>query len=439
MAVQRRRLWYALAGVVAVAVIASAAFFFWPAGLEDVSEARAHVPAGPASVKRGEYLARAADCAACHTIGNGAPYGGGLAFNLPMGKIYATNITPDKETGIGNWTDAEFVRALHHGVGREGQDLYPAFPYTSYALMSTEDALAIKDYLFTVPPARSTPPADRLSFPFNQRYVMRAWKLLFMPSGPYKPDPQHPDDWNRGAYLVEGLGHCGECHTPRNRLFALDKGQAFAGAVTAGWKAYNLTSDKVAGIGDWSDTQIADYLANGHADGRGSASGSMAEAVSYSLRFMSADDIHDMVAFLRSIPPKREPGDVAIDASPPLVKASTAFQPAPEEAAAGSLGLTLFQGACASCHGWNGDGLQHAQAALVGSQTVNDVDGMNLLQVIIRGSRMQTNDGEVFMPAFGKAYSDTEIAALANYVILHFGAKQSSITPANVAAARKVE
>jgi mono/diheme cytochrome c family protein len=428
MAVHRRRLGYALVGVVAAGVVAGAAFFFWPADLEDVSAARAHTPSEPTSVRRGEYLARAADCAACHTIGNGAPYAGGLAFNLPIGTIYATNITPDKETGIGNWSDAEFVRALRHGVGRAGQDLYPAFPYTAYALMSTEDALAIKDYLFTVPPARSMPPAARLSFPFDQRYIMRAWKLLFMPSGPYKPDPQQPADWNRGAYLVEGLGHCGECHTPRNQLFALDKGQAFAGAVTAGWKAYNLTSDKVAGIGAWSDAQIADYLSNGHADGRGSASGSMAEAVSYSLRFMSTDDIRAMVVFLRAIPRKRQPGDVAVDLNPPLVKSSTASQPAAEEASTGSLGLTLFQGACASCHGWNGDGLQHAHAALVGSQTVNDVDGMNLMQVIIRGSRMQTNDGEVFMPAFGKAYSDAEIAALVNYVILHFGAKQSSIT-----------
>ena len=439
MGVQRRRLRYGLAGIVAVAAIAGAAFFFWPAGLEDVSAVRAHVPSGPASVRRGEYLARAADCAACHTIGNSAPYSGGLAFNLPMGTIYATNITPDKATGIGDWNDAEFVRALRHGVGRGGKDLYPAFPYTSYALMSTEDALAIKDYLFTVPPARFTPPAARLSFPFNQRYLMRAWKLLFMPGGPYKPDPQQSADWNRGAYLVEGLGHCGECHTPRNRLFALDKNQAFAGAVTAGWKAYNLTSDKVAGIGAWSDSQIADYLTNGHADGRGSASGSMAEAVSYSLRFMSADDVHAMVVFLRSIPAKRQSGDVAVDLDPPLVKASTALQPAAEEVAAGSMGLKLFQGACASCHGWNGDGLQHAHAALVGSQTVNDVTGTNLMQVILRGSRMQTNDGEVFMPAFGEAYSDTEIAALTNYVIGHFGAKQSSITPANVAAARKLQ
>src|SRR6195952_4562329 len=170
----------------------------------------------------------------------------------------------------------------------------------------------------------------------------------------------------------------------------------------------------------------------------------MAEAVSYSLRFMSADDVHAMVVFLRSIPAKRRSGDVAsgdvaVDLGPPLLKASTAPQPAAEEVAAGSMGRKLFQGACASCHGWNGDGLQHAHAALVGSQTVNDVTGTNLMQVILRGSRMQTNDGEVFMPAFGEAYSDTEIAALTNYVIGHFGAKQSSITPANVAAARKLQ
>jgi mono/diheme cytochrome c family protein len=434
-----RRIGLVVLALMAVVVIGAASFFFWPAPLEDVSAARARVPTSEATILRGEYIARAADCEACHTLGNGASYAGGLPFYLPFGTIYATNITPDRETGIGAWNDAEFVRAVRHGVDRDGRNLYPAFPYTAYALMSTEDALALKDYLFSKPAVHSTTPAADLRFPFNQRYLMRGWNLLFRPSDSYQPDPQRSAEWNRGAYLVEGLGHCGECHTPRNLLFALDRNKKFAGAVTAGWKAYNLTSDKEFGIGAWTDAQIADYLAKGHAEGRGAASGSMAEAVEFSLRYLTPEDIRAMVVYLRSIPPQRSDSDHPVNTDPPLVRASTAFAPPLDEARAGSLGLTLFQGACASCHGWNGEGLQHPHAALVGSQTVNDPSGTNLMQVILRGSHMKTNEGDVFMPAFGSAYTDVEIAALANYVVGHFGAKRSSITPADVAAARNLK
>lgn len=435
----RRRFLRAFLAVIAVGVIGAAAFFLWPASLPDVSAARARVPHGEASIQRGEYIARAADCEACHTLGNGARYAGGLPFKLPFGTIYATNITPDEETGIGRWNDAEFVRAVRQGVSRDGHNLYPAFPYTAYALMSDEDALALKDYLFTIPAARSTPPVSELSFPFNQRYLMRGWNLLFKPSSPYQPDQQRSPEWNRGAYLVEGLGHCGECHTPRNLLFARDESRKFAGAITAGWMAYNLTSDREYGIGSWSDQQIADYLAKGHAEGRGAASGSMAEAVEYSLRFLTPEDIRAMVAYLRTVPPQRGGADISVDTDPPALRASTAFSPPPEQAAEGSLGLTLFQGACASCHGWNGEGLQHPHASLRGSQTVNDPAGTNLLQVLIHGSHMTTNEGEVFMPAFGTAYSDPELAALANYVIGHFGNKQSSLTSMDVARARTLD
>lgn len=434
-----RRLGLFLAAFVAVAAIGAAAFFFWPASLPDVREARARLPQGEATIRRGEYIARAADCVACHTLGSGAPYAGGLPFHLPFGTIYATNITPDRETGIGGWSDAEFVRAVRHGVSRDGRNLYPAFPYTAYALMSDEDALALKDYLFTQAPVRAETPAADLSFPFNQRYLMRGWNLLFKPSGPLQPDPQRSPEWNRGALLVEGLGHCGECHTPRNLLFARDEGRKFAGAVTAGWKAYNLTSDREVGIGAWSDQQIADYLSKGHAEGRGAASGSMAEAVEHSLRYLTPEDIRAMVAYLRTIPPQRGEGDFTVNLDPPAVRASTAFGPPPEQAREGSLGLTLFQGACASCHAWNGEGLQHPHAALLGSQTVNDPSGTNLLQVLIHGSHMRTNEGEVFMPAFGHAYTDPELAALANYVIGHFGGRRSAITPSDVAAARRLD
>ncbi|HEX2528103.1 MAG TPA: cytochrome c [Geminicoccus sp.] len=425
-----------LLALVIVVAVAAVAFFFWPARLGDVTAARAALPPGHESVERGEYLARAADCAACHTLASGKPYAGGLPFKLPFGTIYASNITPDKQTGIGDWTDAEFVRAMQHGIDRDGQNLYPAFPYASYALMSTEDLLAIKDYLFSMEPVRKETPPSELSFPYNQRYLMRAWNLLFVPGDRLTPDPERPADWNRGAYLVEAMGHCGECHTPRNLLFAQDSGKKFAGAVTAGWKAYNISSDKETGIGNWTDQQLADYLAQGHAEGRGAASGSMAEVVEYSTQYLTQDDIRAMVAYLRTVPPQDSGDATIVHDNPPAVAASSQLTPPPEQLASPSLGLTVFQGACASCHGWNGEGIQHPHAALVGAQTVNDPEGTNLLQVLIHGSHMRTREGDVFMPAFGKAYTDAELAAVANYVIGHFGAKEARITPADVAAAR---
>jgi mono/diheme cytochrome c family protein len=201
-------------------------------------------------VARGEYLTRAADCAACHTVPGGKPFAGGLPFKLPMiGTIYSTNITPDQETGIGAWSDEQFLKALHKGIGKDGKHLYPAFPYTSYALMTDSDVLSIKAYLLTLKPVNYTPPPNNISFPFNQRYLMMFWNALFKPSHRFRPNQDQPAEWNRGAYLVEALGHCGDCHTPRNILFGLNNKRKFAGALIQGWKAYNITPDLHWGIG----------------------------------------------------------------------------------------------------------------------------------------------------------------------------------------------
>jgi mono/diheme cytochrome c family protein len=236
--------------------------------------------AGADLVARGEYLARAADCAACHTAPGGKPFAGGVAFKLPMiGTLYSTNITPDKDTGIGAWSDEDFVRALHDGIDKEAERLYPAFPYTSYTLMTRDDALAIKAYLFSLKPINYRPPANDVAFPFNQRYLMTFWNLLFKPGHRFEPNADQPADWNRGAYLVEALGHCGDCHTPRNLLFGLKSHEKFAGALIQGWKAYNITPDPKWGIGAWSDEQVGSYLSQGHAEGRSSASGPMADVV----------------------------------------------------------------------------------------------------------------------------------------------------------------
>ena len=381
---------------------------------------------------RGRYLTHAADCVACHTAKGGKEFAGGLAFKTPFGVLYAPNITPDPETGIGAWSDAEFIKAMHEGVGRGGKKLYPAFPYASYTYLTNEDVLAIKAYLFSLPPVKSTPPENDLSFPFNQRSLMSVWAMLFNPNERFKPAPEQSAEWNRGAYLVEALGHCGECHTPRNAMQALDNQKKFAGAVTVGWKAYNITSDPASGVGDWSNEQLAQYLSSGHAEGRGTATGPMGEAVDFSLRHLSPSDIHSIVAYLRSVP--------AIQSSNAPPKAAG---PAPHEhkqmlvQTVDPRGKQIFEGACVTCHDWNGSGPLTSYATLTGSRSINDPSAVNVAQVVMSGAQRVGNNGTVFMPAFGHAYSDTEIAAVANYVTARFGGKGAELTAARVAELRQ--
>jgi mono/diheme cytochrome c family protein len=392
--------------------------------------------AGADPIARGEYLTRAADCAACHTVPGGKPFSGGLAFKLPMiGMLYSTNITADPETGIGAWSDEEFVRALHDGIGRDGQHLYPAFPYASYTLMTRDDALAIKAYLFSLKPVKYTPPPNDIGFPFNQRYLMWFWNVLYKPEHRFQPNTAQPPEWNRGAYLVEALGHCGDCHTPRNILFGLKSQQKFAGAIIQGWNAYNITPDPKWGIGAWSDSQIGDYLSHGHADGRGSASGPMAEVVDNSLRFLTDVDIRAMATYLKSVPAVSDAGGAAAVQTPSAQ--GQVAKTADLAAGSGSLGLHVFEGACASCHSFDGNGVIFSQASLLGTRSANDPTGTNATQAILQGTHLHTALGKVFMPGFGNGYSDAEIAAVVNFVTGRFGTTASALTPDDVAKRRQ--
>jgi mono/diheme cytochrome c family protein len=392
--------------------------------------------AGAELLARGEYLTRAADCAACHTAPSGMPFAGGLAFKLPMiGTLYSTNLTPDTETGIGAWNDEDFVRALHDGIGRDGKRLYPAFPYTSYTLMTRGDALAIKAYLFSLKPVKYTPPPNDIGFPFNQRYLMWFWNVLFKPAHRFQPHTDQSAEWNRGAYLVEALGHCGDCHTPRNVLFGLKSHQKFAGALIQGWKAYNITPDPKWGIGAWSDAQLEGYLAYGHAETRSSASGPMAEVVDNSLRFLSQDDIGAMAAYLRSVPAKAAAGQLAVAEPPPTEK-----QPVKDlqaESGGNPLGLQVFEGACIGCHSFDGSGAVSSYASLLGTRTVNDPAGTNATQAILQGTHLHTSLGKIFMPDFGHGYWDAEIAAVVNFVTGRFGTSASVLTSDEVAKRRQ--
>ncbi|WP_250534905.1 cytochrome c [Caballeronia sp. AZ10_KS36] len=262
----------------------------------------AAAPVRAESVTRGEYLVRAGGCMACHTADPARPFAGGRAMQTRFGTFYTPNITSDRATGIGAWTDAQFVRAMREGIGRNGEHLYPAFPYTAYTRLSDADVLAMRAYLATVPPVRYTPPPHALRFPFGWRWLMAAWNAFNFTPGRFVPDPAKRAEWNRGAYLVEALAHCGQCHTPRNVLGGLKESERLGGASVAGWRAGNLTPDRAAGIGAWRDDELLRYLASGAAPGRAYAIGPMAEVVANGTQFLTDEDRRAMVVYLRSMP-----------------------------------------------------------------------------------------------------------------------------------------
>ncbi|MFZ0193814.1 MAG: cytochrome c [Pseudolabrys sp.] len=389
------------------------------------------VPAGLTKadiVKRGEYLAKAADCMVCHTAPGGADYAGGLAFPLPFGTLYSTNITADKDTGIGNYSDQDFLDAVQRGIRKDGARLYPAMPYTSYTFMTDADVLAIKAYLLSLPAVPRQNQRDMLQFPFNQRWSMIFWSLAFNPNTRFAPNTEKSAEWNRGAYIAEALAHCGDCHTPRNLAFALDNHRKFGGAVAAGWRAYDITSDKGTGIGSWSDEEVFAYLAKGHATGRGTASGPMGEAVDHSFSQMDPADIRALVTYLRSIP--------AVASSEPATIAPPApASPKEGGAVADAPGRKVFAQACVSCHSWTGVSALSPFATISGSRAVNDPSATNVAQIVISGTRRFT-PGAMSMPAFGSTYTDTEIAAVANYVTGRFGNSASKLTAKDVADLR---
>jgi mono/diheme cytochrome c family protein len=376
---------------------------------------------------RGEYLARAADCAACHTVPGSAAFAGGVAFKLPFGTLYSPNITADKATGIGDWSDDDFVRAMHAGVDKEGHLLYPAFPYTSYTAMSRDDILAIKAYLFSLPVVQSRAREDALSFPYNQRWALSLWDAMFLTKERFQPVQGKSEAWNRGAYLATALGHCGECHTPRNAAFAMNEHEALAGEELQGWRAYNITSDKMHGIGAWSDNELSEYLSKGHVAGRGTASGPMGEVIEHSLQYLTPSDIAALVTYLREVKPQTIGAPVSSGQPGNTIAAN---------AAEAGLGEQLFIGACAGCHLDNGQGRQTDYAALMGTRAVSDPHATNLTQVILHGSQLNVGHQSVSMPSFGEAYSDAEIAALSNYIVKHFGGQQGALSAADVAARR---
>ncbi|WP_439134271.1 c-type cytochrome [Pseudomaricurvus sp.] len=376
-----------------------------------------------ASVEQGEYLAKAGNCATCHTTEGGEPYAGGLEFVTPFGVLYSTNITPDKETGIGNWSFKDFYNSMKHGVRPDGSHLYPAFPYTDFAKMTDDDIASLFKYFQTVEPVHQPAKENQLGFPFNQRELMSGWKMLFHSTDTFQPDETQSDAWNRGAYLVEGPGHCGACHTPRNVFGAEQESLALTGGtymdkVKFGyhrpWSGVNLTSD-TTGLASWTETDITEYLKTG-ISGNAIVHGPMREVVMNSTRHLSDQDVQAMATYLKSLPAKAQ------DPAP---------APDPKVVEEGEFVYTVH---CGSCHLPSGKGDEGLGVTLAGSPTVQAPDPSSLINVILYGPHLpaRLSIDRSNMKMFGKRLSDVDIANVATYVRSSFGNTAGEVTPEQV-------
>lgn len=403
----------------------------------------------PEQIKHGEYLARAADCIACHSVPHSnKPFAGGYGIASPLGTIYSSNITPSVNGGIGDYTLADFDNALRKGIRKDGAHLYPAMPYTSYAKMTSDDVAALYAYLMHgVAPVDGAARKTRLPFPFNIRLSMAVWNGLFLDPKPLETDSAKSAEWNRGRYLVDALEHCSACHTPRNVFMAEKQGAAFAGGQLGAWYAPNITSDATSGIGGWSDAEVIQYLKSGHVPRKAAAAGPMAEAVSNSLSYLTDTDLQAIATYLKTINPVRDGNDI----KPAFAWGS----PANDDAALrGTSGVTqsskptsaaeLFSANCASCHQTTGSGTSDgAYPSLSNNTTLGHANASNLIAAILYGVDRPLPDGRhAFMPGFGpnslvNPLSDTDIAALANYTLRQFGNAAVQVTAGDVTTARK--
>jgi len=371
---------------------------------------------------RGRYLTIVGDCAACHTLpGSGHELAGGRPIETPFGTLVAPNITPDPETGIGAWTDREFVDALTKGTGRDGKRLYPAMPYPYYTKVTREDALAIRAYLNSLPAVHNPVRVNRLPFPLNMRLSMAVWDLLFFSPAPYRSRADKSAEWNRGAYLAEGLGHCGACHTPKNFLGADRAGERLQGYALQGWFASNITNDARRGLGGWSVDDIVTYLKTGH-NRTAAATGPMAETLNLSTTHMSDADLHAIAVYLKDQPGPRE-------SKPPVPSAANM-----------KAGAKIYADECSGCHTPNGKGVAGLFPALDGSPVVQQSDPTSLLRVVLRGARgvgTHAAPTAAAMPAFEWLLTDNDVADVLTYIRNSWGNAAPAVQPADVGKARK--
>ena len=359
----------------------------------------------PALIARGEYLATVGDCASCHTEQGGVRYAGGRVLATPFGNIPAPNITPDRETGLGDWSFEDFWQALHSGKGRHGELLYPAFSYTSFTKVSHDDALAIFAYLQSLAPVHQPAKPLTLRFPYSVRNSLKAWRALYFQEGVYQPDPSQSKAWNRGAYLVQGLGHCNECHAPRDSLGGMQKNPSLVGGQMPAqdWYAPDLSTKANGGLAGWSEQDIVDLLKNGQS-ARGTAFGPMAEVVAQSTQHMHEDDLRAIATYLQSLPPRAPAAEnnSPLDTKPILVQ-----------------GAKVYAQRCADCHGEDGNGVAGIYPPLSGNSSVNEPTGINAMRAVLLGGFSPVTAGNprpYSMPPFAQQLSDSDVAAVVTYI-----------------------
>jgi mono/diheme cytochrome c family protein len=367
--------------------------------------------ASPDIVKRGEYLARAGDCIACHTAPRGKIFAGGLAMSTPFGTLYSPNITPDVQYGIGAWSADAFFKMMRTGRMPDGRFIYPAMPIAQYTKVTREDSDAIFAYLKTIPPVREPSRAQNLRFPFNQSRLLAGWRTLYFREGEFKPDATRSVEWNRGAYLVEGLGHCTMCHTRINMLGGSSSRDQFGGGLipVENWYAPSLTSDKDGGLGDWSIKDIVDLLQAGISD-RGAVYGPMAEVTYHSLQYLSDDDVRAMAHYLKTLPA----GDAGRKSGPSVPTNPKVF----------ARGQKIYADKCALCHGKNGEGQLQHYPPLAHNQSIEMDSAVNPIRIVLNGGfppGTSRNPEPYGMPPFAQTLNDADAAALVTYIRTAWG------------------
>ncbi len=391
-----------------------------------------------ALVERGAYLARAGNCMACHTARGGASYAGGRGIVTPFGTVYTSNLTPDNTTGIGSWSPAHFWRAMHNGRSKDGRLLYPAFPYTSYTQVTREDSDALLAYLKSLTPVSQANQAHALRFPYQSQAALAVWRALYFRPESYKPDASRDAAWNRGAYLVNGLGHCSACHTARNALGATDGPDLGGGLIPVqNWYAPSLTSPHEAGVGDWSEQEIVRLLRDGVSP-RASVNGPMTEVVLGSTQYLSPQDLSAMASYLKFLGRAAPSGtttsaagtsDIAVMATSPSALVTTV----PVVVAA--RGAKLYEQHCAQCHGDDAKGVPNAYPALAGNRAVLMSQTSNLVQIVLKGGyapATQGNPRPFGMPPFVLVLDDSDIAAVLTHIRSSWGNQASVVSPLDV-------
>lgn len=393
---------------------------------DDPGDMQRSVPAAnaEAQIALGKYLALAGNCAGCHTARGGAPYAGGRAIETPFGSVYSSNITPDLKTGLGSWTPDNFWRALHNGKSKDGSLLYPAFPYPNYTRVTRADADALFAYLRTLAPVSQPNREHALRFPFNYRFLLAGWRALYFKPGMFKPDAGRSDEWNRGAYLVQGLGHCNACHTGRDALGGTKVKSDLAGGMIPmlNWYAPSLTSDAEAGLGNWEIEHIVQLLKTG-VSARGAVFGPMSEVVYMSLQHLTADDVAAMAGYLKALPQTAAP----TDSVPPVAIQET------ERVMA--LGAKLYDKHCADCHAATGAGMPPAYPPLAGNRALTMRSAVNPIRMVLNGGFAPGTAGNprpYGMPPFRPLLNDDEVAAVVSYIRNSWGNRAGLVSPIEV-------